>query len=98
MAKQTVTLHMYEYLEDWRRGEKCVDQYDYRRSQDVMKSRIYLGSTEVEIDFPDVDTRQLEIDALEAQIKQEKTDSQVRVNLLLERISKLQAICHEVAE
>jgi len=98
MAKQTVTLHMYEYLEPWRRGTQGVDQYDYRKFGDAMKERIYLGSTEVEINFPDVDTRQLQIDALEAQIKQEQTDSQVRVNLLLERISKLQAICHEVAE
>lgn len=94
MAKQTITLHMYECTEDWRAG-KVVDQYDYSQSQDMMKDKIYLGSTEVEIDFPDVDTRQLQIDALEAQVQKERADSQVRVNLLIDRISKLQAIGHD---
>lgn len=95
MAKQTITLHMYECTNDWRAGQRIVDQYDYRQSQDLMKDKIYLGSTEVEIDFPDVDTRQLQIDALEAQVQKERADSQVRVNLLLDRISKLQAIGHD---
>ena len=95
MAKQTITLHMYESTKEWNRGERMVRDNDYRDYYECMQGRIWLGSQDVEIDFPDIDTRQLQIDALEAEVKQERADSQVRVNLLLERISKLQAIGHD---
>ena len=98
MALKTVTLHMYESTHDWEKGRQQVDQYDMRKSPDLMKNRIWIGQTEVEIDFPEVDTRQLQIDALNDQVQRERADSQIRVNLLLERISKLQAIGHEVVE
>lgn len=95
MAKQTITLHMYESTKHWSIGERMVCDNDYRDHPECMQGRIWLGSQDVEIDFPDVDTRQLQIDALEAEVKQERADSQVRVNLLLDRISKLQAIGHD---
>ena len=95
MAKRVITLHMYESTYEWSHGECHVDQYDMRKIPDLMKNRIWIGQCEVEIDFPEVDTRQLQIDALEAQVNQERAESQSRVNLLLERISKLQAIGHE---
>lgn len=98
MAKQTITLHMYESTKEWNRGERMVCDNDYRDYSECMQGRIWLGSQDVEIDFPDADTRQLQIDALEAEVQKERADSQVRVNLLLDRISKLQAIGHEVAE
>lgn len=98
MAKQTVTLHMYEKTDRWSEGNRVVDEFDYRSRPDLMKDRVWIGQCEVEIDFPEIDTRQLQIDALEQQIQKERADSQVRVNLLMERISKLQAIAHEVAE
>ena len=95
MAKQTITLHMYELTYEWSKGERLVDQFDMRKNPDLMKNHIWIGQCKVEIDFPEVDTRQLQIDALEAQVKQERAESQSRINLLLERISKLQAIGHE---
>ena len=95
MAKQTITLHMYESIEPWNQGARGVLTFDFRGIP-AGDGRVWLGQQDVEIDFPDVDTRQFQIDALEAQVKQERADSQVRVNLLLERISKLQAIGHEV--
>ena len=98
MAKQLVTLHMYEYTSDWNAGERTVLSVDFRNTPECMINRAYLGSTEVEIDFPEIDTRQLQIDALEAQVKHERAECQGRVNLLLERISKLRAIGHEVAQ
>ena len=98
MAKKTVTLHMYESTYDWSKGDYHVDEYDMRKSPDLMKNRIWIGQTEVEIDFPDVDTRQIQIDALQAEIQRERADSEVRVNLLLERIGKLQCLTCEVAE
>lgn len=94
MAKQTITLHMYESTGWHDAGRRYVCDCDFRPTE-FMKDRIWLGQQDVEIDFPDTDTRQLQIDALEAEVKQERADSQVRVNLLLERISKLQAIGHE---
>lgn len=97
MAKQVITLHMYEYTEIWRAdNRRHVDQYDMRKSPDLMKDRIWLGQQDVEIDWPEIDTRQLQIDALEAQIQKERADSQLRVNLLLDRISNLRAIGQEV--
>lgn len=93
--KKLVTLHMYESTNDWNKGTLYVDEYDMRKSKDLMKERVWLGSQEVEIDFPEIDTRQAQIDNLEAQVQEERAQSQSRVNLLLERISKLQAIGHD---
>ena len=95
MAKQTITLHMYESIEPWNQGARGVLTFDFRGIP-AGEGRVWLGQQDVEIDFPDVDTRQLQVEALEAEVKQERAGSQVRVNLLLERISKLQAIGHDV--
>lgn len=98
MAKQIITMHMYESTA-WRdAGRRYVIDFDFRATE-FMEDRVWIGQQDVEIDFPDADTRQMQIDALEARIQQERADSQVRINLLMERISKLQAIGHdEVAE
>ena len=98
MAKQVITLHMYERTDKWSQGERRVDQFDFREHADCMKDRVWIGQCEVEVDFPEIDTRQLQIDALEAQIQKERADSQVRVNLLLDRISNLRAIGHDGGE
>ena len=97
MAKRVITLHMYEGIGKYNNGCRFLAECDFRNT-DFSKDRIWLGQQDVEIDWPEVDTRQLQIDALESQVKQERAESQSRVNLLLERISKLQAIGHEVAE
>lgn len=55
-----------------------------------------LKEVECEFDVPEFDLRAMEIDALEKSVIAEKADSQVRVNILLDRISKLKAITHEV--
>lgn len=93
--KKLVTLHMYESTYEFTMGQLQVDEYDMRKSKDLMKERVWLGSKEVELDFPEIDTRQAQIDNLEAQVQEERAQSQSRVNLLLERISKLQAIGHD---
>lgn len=99
MAKQTITLHMYtRTAEFYPSGNVTVFDCDFRSTPSCMKDMAWLGSQEVELDVPEVDTRQAQVEALEAEVKQERADSQVRVNLLLDRISKLQAIGHEVAE
>ncbi len=93
--KKLVTLHMYEITADWAKGTLSVDEYDMRKSKELMRERVWIGQTDVEIDFPEIDTRQAQIDILEAQVQEERAQSQSRVNLLLERISKLQAIGHD---
>ena len=96
MAKQTVTLHMYtRTAEFYPAGNLTVFDADFRDTPACMKGMLWLGSQEVELNVPEVDTRQAQVEALEAEVEQERADSQVRVNLLLERISKLQAIGHD---
>lgn len=98
MAKQTITLHMYESTTSYSAGSRYVAECDFRNTE-FMRDRIWLGQQDFEIDWPEVDTRQIQIDELERQITTERGQSEARVNLLLDRISKLQAIGHdEVAE
>lgn len=56
-----------------------------------------IREVEFEFDVPEFDLRAMEIDALEKSVECERADSQVRVNILLDRISKLKAIGHEVS-
>lgn len=93
--KHTVTLHLYESTCAWNQGKKDVFDVDFRKTASCMEDRIWVGQTEVTIDWPEVDTTQLQIDALEAQVQKERADFQVRVNLLLERISKLKCLEHK---
>jgi len=66
-------------------GDKPDDSFGARLIKEV----------DIELDVPEFDLRQMEIDALEKCVIQEKADAQVRVNLLLDRISKLKAIGHD---
>ena len=94
--KKLVTLHMYARVGEFdKEGATQIFDTDFRAVASCMKGLIWLGSQEVELDFPEIDTRQAQIDNLEAQVQEERAQSQSRVNLLLERISKLRAICHE---
>lgn len=98
MAIQECKLYMFEDTDRIGEGRKYVSAYR-EHEMDHCKSHVFLlGEIFVPVDFPELDTRQLQIDALEQQIQKERADSQVRVNLLLDRISKLKAIAHEVAE
>lgn len=56
-----------------------------------------LGVREVEVEFEpfDVDPVVAMIDGLEKQVEKERAESQGRVNLLLEKISKLKCIEHK---
>jgi len=94
--KKLVTLHMYARVGEFdKEGATQIFDTDFRAVASCMKGRLWLGSQDVELDFPEIDTRQAQIDSLEAQVKEERAQSQSRVNLLLERISKLQAIGHD---
>ena len=96
--KKMHTVHLYESTQSYSLGDRSISFHDYRSSAECMKGIVWLGQSEVEIDWPDISTSQIQIEALEAQIQNERADSQARVNILLDRISKLKAITHEVAE
>ena len=96
MALQKFTLWMHKNLEShtYAAGDVWLASSNiagHRNFEDCVS----LGSVVVEIDVPEIDTRQAAVDALEAQIQQERADSQMRVNLLQERIGKLLAIGHD---
>lgn len=96
MTIKTVTLHLYAKTGQWDiPGSTDVYDMDFRANKACMNDRIWLGQQDVDLDFPDVDINQAKIEALKEQIQQERADSQVRQNLLLDRISKLQAIGHD---
>lgn len=96
MTIKTVTLHMYAKTGQWDTpGETQVFDVDFRKTPSCMQDLVWLGQTDMQIDFPDIDIRQAHIDKLETQIQQELAQSESRVNLLLDRISKLQAIGHD---
>ncbi len=96
MTKQTLTLHIYtRTAEFYPAGNITVFDADFRSTPSCMRGMVWLGSKDVEFDIPEIDTRQAQIDSLEAEVNQERADSQVRVNLLLDRISKLKAISHD---
>lgn len=93
--KKLVTLHMYLGTGTYNAGVHDISMHDFRGMSSCMNDKIWIGQTEQEIDFPEIDTRQSQIDSLEAQVQEERAQSQSRVNLLLERISTLKAIGHD---
>lgn len=99
MTKQTVTLHIYARTGEYDKpGTITVFDCDMRKSPTCMRDMVWLGVQDVEIDIPEIDTTSAQIDALQDQIKQARTQFEQTQNLLLERISKLRAIGHEVAQ
>lgn len=94
MAKQMVTLYVVKHASGYEAGKIEISNYDLS-SMDHLDC-ILLDTTEVEVHYADVDTRLMEIEKLEAKLQLERAESQGRVNLLLDRISKLRCITHEV--
>ena len=99
MTIKTVMLHLYASTEPWNKpGDTEVSPHDFRATgyhDSVREGRIWLGQTEVEIDFPDIDTRAAQIEQLESQIESVQVESRKAVNVLLDRISTLRAIGHD---
>lgn len=60
-------------------------------------SWVHVGSAQITVDIMPVEQLQhSQLATLQAELQKERADSQVRQNLILERISKLQAITCEV--
>lgn len=98
MATKTEKLYMYERVTGMNAGQRYVSAYKEHEMDHCSADIVLLGEAHVEINYPEVDTRQAQIDALEQKVEKERAESQGRINYLLDRISKLKAISHEVAE
>lgn len=84
--KHTVHVHVV-----YDGGEIRAMAYDTRRWAD--SDYVWLAEGDLEVEIPDdFDPRAAEIEVLNKQLQKERADSQVRQNLILERISKLQAL------
>lgn len=95
MAIQKFKMFMCVGTGTFNHGEVELMSYKPTDKPDDCFGRRLLQEVECEFDVPEFDLRQLEIDALEKCVIQERADAQVRVNLLLDRISKLKAIGHD---
>lgn len=94
MAIQKFTVYVCASLEQWRFGEVKVTSYDPTPHPEFQQALI--SAHEIELDVPAFDIREQAIIVLQNEIQKERADSQAKINLLLERISNLQAIGHEV--
>lgn len=93
MAKQTFTLYVHAITRKWGpTPEISISDVNMSCCGDYT----LICEREVEIDVPEFDARNLMIESLEANVQKERAESQSRVNILLDRISKLKAITHEV--
>lgn len=90
MAKQLVTLYVVKHLSGWQAGSVEVSTYDISNMDHY--DCVLIDKQEVEVEYKEKDTRLAEIEKIEAIIQKERAESQSRVNILLERISKLQSI------
>ena len=96
MAMQTFTLYICKNITEYGGGKIIVAAHNMSNPCGGFASDyVLLGEVEQEIDVPEIDTTLLQVKALEDAIQVERADSQVRVNLLLDRLSKLKAIGHD---
>ena len=97
--KKTIKVFVCQRVAGFAKGETVVSDYDLSQSKywSGLDAVRLIGTLEIEVDVPSADLDLAEIEAIEAQIAKERGESQHRVNLLLDRISQLKAIGHEVA-
>lgn len=98
MAMQKFKMYMTVGTGSCNHGKVILSPYRPSIKADATTSLIgerLLREVECEFDVPEFDLRSIEIEALEKSVIAEKADSQVRVNLLLDRISKLKALTHD---
>ena len=95
--KKTVKVYVHQRLAGFMRGELFACGSDISDVKNHPPCRV-IHEQEIEVEAMDASELDLlEIEALEAAIIQERCESQHKVNLLLDRISQLKAIGHEVA-
>lgn len=96
MAKQTFTMYITQSIAQYGAGKIGVNDFNMAKSYGGKPAEhILLATVEQEFEIPDVDLVAAQVEGLEQAIKHERAESQGRVNLLLDRLSKLKAIGHD---
>lgn len=96
MAKQIFTLYITQSTSMYGGNEVSVNDFNMAKSYDGKPANcVLLGTIEQEIEIPEIDLVMAEIENLEQSIQHERAQSQSKVNILLDRISKLKAIGHD---
>lgn len=95
MAKQIFEMFMVVGTGRYNHGKVSLSSYPPSDEPNDSFGARLLKKVDIEQDVPEFDLALLEIEALERCVVQERADSLVRVNVLLERISKLKAIGHD---
>lgn len=98
MAIKTFKMFMVVGTGTYNHGVVSITGYAPCSKPDAVFGVRLIKEVECEFDVPEFDLRQMEIDELEKCVQSERADSQVRVNILLDRISKLKCLTHEVSE
>lgn len=97
MAIQKEKLFMLQYV-DYRAPKRYISSYAEHDWEHTLGSCILIGEMEIDVDYPDVDTRQVQISALEVKLEKVRAESQATIDSILDRISNLKAVGHEVAQ
>lgn len=92
MAMQKVTLYVHTIMRTWATEPEL---FIAGQNMSAVDDYTLICTRETEIDIPEYDARGLMIESLEFSIEKERADSQIRVNILLDRISKLKCLTHE---
>lgn len=93
MTTQKITIHIYTRIGEYDKpGNMVVFSTDMRNNPSCMKDMKWLCEQEVEVDIPDYDPVQAQIEDLERQIEIEQGRSAAHINMLKDRIGKLLAI------
>ena len=103
MSKKTIKMQMFVHRKA--DGTESVNEHDHTKNNTIQMWVELMGALVGVVDAtityespPEVDVNQVLVEGLERAIDQERADSQVRVNLLLDRISQLKCLTHEPAQ
>lgn len=64
----------------------------------ILDQYTLIATREIEFDIGNFDGREKEIDVVEKALEKVRAESQSQINILLDRISKLKALTHEVSQ
>lgn len=101
---KTITFPIYIYAEpleyDWDTGPNKQDGIEFRARDWKMgkenEGSRFLGEQEITVEIPDgLNPTAMEIESLEAQRNELLAETQVKVNHINDRISKLQALTYD---
>lgn len=88
IIKKKIYLH---HKVDGDSTEFTASEHDFS----VLEKYTLLATQEVEFDIGDFDGRQKEIEVVEKALEEFRAQSQMQINFLVERLSKLKAIGHD---